>query len=315
VTSDESITTWKAAAVVPSSNGLSTWMVGVDDAGHVQRVAEEGGPQDVSDRYGLAADKVQSVVAGAGRVAFLLEKGVAVSDGANVTRYDVPAHGVAATAGIVAVADGSAVRIFDQGKETDVALPDAQLVTYDATGVLMAATTHGLYRVNGGAAEKVYDAGGRTIHALTSAGTNVWLTVDGDLGLWQGGHVAVATGGTLAADARLVGSASGDVWVVSAGALLRWGAGGGAGGDEATWNTSVQPVYASVCSNCHGPPGSGKTSSNIDLSTYAAWSARRSSVYLRVVTQAGSATQMPPSSSGLTLTDAQRSAIQAWSKP
>ena len=320
VRSDVSITAWRSAAVVPSADGLSTWMVGVDDGGHVQRIPSDGTPQDVSARYGLAADKVQNVVgmiavSGSGHVAFLLEDGVALSDGANVTRYHVPARAISASGGRVAIADASAVRIFDQGKETDLKLADAQLVAYDGAGNLLAATTHALYRVSAGSAEKVYDAGGRTIHQLAGAGPNVWLAVDGDLGVWQGGHVAVASGGTLAKDARLVGSASGDIWVLTGGQLLRWSAQVAAGGDDATWNATVQPVYAAVCSNCHSPPGSGKSSSNIDLSTYEAWKARRVTIRARVVAQAGSPTAMPPPKSGYVITDAQRSAIEIWSKP
>ncbi len=315
VSSDKTITTWRSAAAVPSADGLSTWLIGVDAGGHVQRVMSGGPPQDVSERYGLGADKVQSVAAGAGRVAFLLDEGVAVSDGANVTRYRAPARAIAAAGGLIALADGSAVRIFDHGKETDVALAGAALVTYDAGGNLLAATSHALYRVVGASAEQVYDAGGRTIHQLTGAGPNVWLAVDGDLAVWEGGQVAVAAGGTLAPDARLVGSASGDVWVVTGGQLLRWSAQAAAGGDEATWSATVQPVYAAVCSNCHSPRGSGKDSSNIDLSTYGAWKARRPVILARVVTQAATPTSMPPPNSGYVITDAQRAAIEAWSKP
>ena len=86
-------------------------------------------------------------------------------------------------------------------------------------------------------------------------------------------------------------------------------------GDETTWNATVQPVFAAVCSNCHSPPGSGKDSSHIDLSTYGAWSTRRPTINGRVVAQAGTPTSMPPPGSGYVLTDAQRAAIAAWSKP
>jgi mono/diheme cytochrome c family protein len=317
VTSDESVTAWRSAAVVPSADGLSTWMVGVDDAGRLQRVLAVGAPDDVSDRYGLASDKVQSIVGGAGRVAFLLENSFAVGDGTSVTRYKVPARAIAATGSLVALADGGTVRIFDEGKERDIALADAQLVAYDGAGNLMAATTHALFQVSGGSARQVFDAGARTIHQIAGAGSSVWLTVDGDLGVWHGGHVALAAGGKLTPDARLVGSPSGDVWVLADGQLLRWSAQGsaGAGGDEATWNATVLPVYAAVCSNCHSPRGSGKDSSNVDLSTYGAWTARRGTVYGRVVTQAGTPTSMPPPTSNFAITDAQRSAIEAWSKP
>jgi mono/diheme cytochrome c family protein len=91
--------------------------------------------------------------------------------------------------------------------------------------------------------------------------------------------------------------------------------GGGGADDEAKWNTTVQPIYAAVCSNCHSPPGSDKSSSNIDLSTYGAWSQRRDAVYTRVVDRAGTAAAMPPPSSGMSITDDQRKAIGAWAKP
>jgi mono/diheme cytochrome c family protein len=315
VSSDASITAWQSAAVVPSSDGLSSWLLGVDNAGRLQRITAGAPPIDVSDRYGLANDKVENVAAGATHVAFLLDSGVAVTDGANITRYHGTARALAANGTAVAVADGAAIRIFDQGKEADVPLADVQLVAYDGAGNLLAATTHALYQVSGKSAHQVFDAGARTIHALAGAGANVWLSVDGDLGLWKDGHVAVGSGGTLAPDARLIGSASGDVWAITGGQLLRWSGQAAIGGDEATWNATVQPVYAAVCSNCHGPPGSDKSSSNIDLSTYAKWVARRGIIYGRVVTQAGTPMAMPPPSSSFTLTDAQRSAINAWSKP
>jgi len=42
VSSDETITTWRSAAVIPSADGLSSWMIGVDDQGHLQRVRSGG---------------------------------------------------------------------------------------------------------------------------------------------------------------------------------------------------------------------------------------------------------------------------------
>jgi mono/diheme cytochrome c family protein len=179
----------------------------------------------------------------------------------------------------------------------------------------MAATAHALYEVYGTSVRAIYDAGSRTIHQLAAADASVWFTVDGDLGRWREGKVAVAAGGTLAPDAKLFGSGSGDAWVLSGGQLTRWTAEGGApAGDEATWTSTVQPVHAAVCSKCHSPPGSGLDSSRVDLSTYAAWSSKKDSIYRRVVTQAGTPAQMPPPSAGSPITDAQRAAIEAWSK-
>ena len=142
----------------------------------------------------------------------------------------------------------------------------------------------------------------------------MWFTVDGDLGVVQDGHVSLASGGTLANDVRLVGATSGDVWVLGA-ALQRFSAAGGEAGDEATWSSMVQPVYAAVCSNCHSAPGTGKSSSNIDLSTYDAWKGRRATIYQRVVGAAGTPAAMPPPTSAFSLTDPQRAAIAAWAKP
>ena len=318
VASDATVTSWKAAAAIPSADGLSTWTIGVSNDGHVLRVDGSKAPEDVSDRYGLSADKVDDVASDTSHVAFLLDSGFAVSDGANVTHYATNGtHSVAAGGGKVALAVDGGLRVYDKAAETDIALPDAAFVAFDGTGALVAATAHGVYQVNNGAASLVYDAGSRTVHELASSGARVWFAVDGDLGVVEAGAVSLASGGTLAPDARLVGSRSGDVWAIAGGQLLRFSTqaqAGGPGNDEATWTANIQPIYAAICSNCHSPPGSGKDSSGIDLSTYAAWVARKSKIHTRVVDQAGTPTQMPPPTSGFTLTDAQRQAIADWSK-
>ncbi len=316
VASDGSVTAWKSAASIPSADGLTTWIVGVTGDGKVLRVHTDGPPEDVGERYGVATDKVQAVVGDAGRVAFLFDAGFAVSDGKNVTRYQAAGlHSVASNGGFVALAVDGGLRLFDHDKETDLGLADAAFVAYDAGGALFAATHHAVYKVENGAVTMLYDAGARTIHDLAAAGANVWFALDADLGLYAGGQVAVGSGGTLATDARLAGSPSGDVWAESGGQLQRFAAQTGAGGDEANWAATVQPVFNAVCSNCHSAPGTGKDSSGTDLSTYAGWSARKAKVYARVVQQAGTSSAMPPPSSGLKLTDAQHAALEAWSKP
>ena len=144
----------------------------------------------------------------------------------------------------------------------------------------------------------------------------MWLAIDTDLARWSEWQLAIATGTSIASDARLAPSASDDVWVVGGGQLQRWSvAATPVDGDEATWTSTVEPVYAAICSSCHSPAGSGKSSSNIDLSRYAAWKERRPRVYARVVEQAGTGNAMPPRGSGLTLMDAQRAAIATWSRP
>jgi mono/diheme cytochrome c family protein len=280
-------------------------------------VSDRGDPVDVSDRYGVGADQVMSSAATGGLVTFVLQNGFAVADGKTVTRYQVPTpRSVATGKDVVAVADGSAVRIFDHGKETDIALPDAQLVAYDDAGHLLAATSHVLYDLSSGVAERLYDVAPRTIHQLAAAGPAVWLAIDTQLARFAQFQLALGTGVTLAPDARLVPSASGDVWVMSAGQLQRYRVAAAVDdGDEATWTATVEPVYAAVCSTCHSPTGSGKSSSNIDLSTYEAWKERRARVHMRVVDQVGTPSAMPPPGASVSLTDAQRAAIAAWSKP
>ncbi len=316
VASDGSVTAWKSAAAIPSADGLTTWTVGVSGEGKVLRVHTDAPAQEVGERYGVASDKVQAVVGDVGRVAFLFDAGFAVSDGKNVTRYGAAGlHSIATSGAYVALAVDGGIRVFENGKESDLGLADAAFVAYDAGGALFAASHHAVYKVDGGVATKLYDAGARTIHDLASSGANVWFAVDADLGLVAGTQVAVGTGGALAADAHLAGSPGGDVWALSGGQLLRFAAQNGATGDLATWSSTVQPVFAAVCSNCHSAPGTGKESSGIDMSTYAGWSSRKAKVYARVVQQAGTGSSMPPPTSGLKLTDAQKAALEAWSKP
>jgi len=322
VGTDATVTSWTSSGVMPSADGLGMWLVGIDGDGRLRRVGSQAAIEDVSDRFGLASDKVQALAGDTGVTGFLLAQGLAVSDGKTVAHYDATtSHGVAAGAAQVAVAVDSGVRIFEPSKgdqETDVGLPDATFVAYDATGGLFAATNHALYKVEGGEAHAVYDAGGRTVHALAAAGSNIWVAVDGDLAVVQNGQVSVTSGAAFPPDAHLAGSPSGDIWLVAGGQLFRYAVqanAGGGGGDEATWSATVQPIYASVCSNCHSAPGSGKDTSNVDLSNYALWDAHRAKIYQRVVAQAGTPTSMPPSGSGFTLTEVQRAAIEAWSKP
>jgi hypothetical protein len=323
VASDASITTWSSAGVIPSSDGTTTWILGIGAEGHLHLLRGPSALEDVSDRFGLRDAKVTAVSTTSGDgmtlpFAFLLERGVAVSDAKRVVRYDDGTdHAVAASKGRVAIASDGVVRVLDaHGREADTSLSDASLVVFDAAGGLVAATHHALYGVDGPTPHLLYDAGSRTIHSVVASGANVWLAIDGDVGLYQGpsGGVATTSTSTFAPDAHLFASPSGDVWVVTAGQLLRF-SGKTSSDDRAKWTSTVQPIYASVCSNCHGPTGSGKDSSGIDLSTYSAWAERRAKVRERVATMAGTPRAMPPPSSPFTLTTDQRSAIDDWARP
>ena len=327
VSTDPTITSWRDAASLPSPDGASTWLVGVDGGGRLQRIFPDRAPADVSGAYGLGAAKVTAIAAASATnapIAFLLEDGLAIDDGKNVTHYAAATpRALAASDHGVAFADGTGVRVFARSQETDLALADATLVAWTGDSLVFA-TPHQVYRLANGQTELVYDAGPRTIRQLAAAGAFAWLAIDDELAQTQaqGGGVVLGSGPTLGPGAKLAPSSSGDVWVLDGGQLARYSGSVAAAGpsaapsaDEGKWTATVQPIYASVCSNCHSPAGSGRSSANLDLSTYEAWNTLRSTIYGRVVAQAGSATAMPPPTSGLTLSDAQRSAIAAWAQP
>src|SRR5262249_25871739 len=112
--SDGSILTWRSAGAIEATDGDGTWLVGVDGDGHVLRARSGEGPEAISDRFGLATDKVQLVAgSSAAPTAFLLESGAALSDGKKVTRWDGAPLGVAASATGAAMTTDGGVRVFD----------------------------------------------------------------------------------------------------------------------------------------------------------------------------------------------------------
>ncbi len=315
LSTDATVTHWQSAAAIPSADDLGSWIVGVDGSGRVYRVRTQDTVEDVSDRYGLAQAQVTQIAGGNAVTVFLLNGGAAVSDGKTVTRYDAATlEGAAASGDRAAIAVPEGVRIFEKGAETDVALPDATSVAFDDQGNLFATTHHAVFELTNGAMQQVFDGGARTIHALTASGANVWFTLDSDMALLQNGQVSITSGATFPPDAHLASSPSGDVWIVAGGQLQRYAAQAAGASDQSVWTSTVQPVYATICSNCHSAD-TYKDKSGVDLSTYAMWDQHRADVYKRVVTNAGTPSQMPPPTSGFTLTDDQRAAIEAWSKP
>lgn len=305
---DPSITKWRTAATLPSPDGLSSWVVGIDGEGRVLRAAGTRALDDVSERYGLK-DRPVRAVAGAERAVFLLDRGFAVTDGTHVVHYDLPVEAIAAWGPRAAVAGDGVVRVFEGArleKEVDVRLPGARFVAFDDKGVLFVATEHALHRIEGTTATRIFDAGTRTVRQLAAGGDRLWLVVDGEFAVVMGGVVSIAKGAAPPDAAKLVGAPNGDVWTIANGALRRWSA-RAADGDEARWTTDVLPVYAAICSHCHAPGGR----SSVDLSRYGAWKERRATIHDLVVVQS----VMPPPDSGYALTAAQRAAIEAWSKP
>ena len=313
LSSDATVTAWNGAATIPAADGNGNWAVGLDKDGKLWRVRATGVLEPISGRYGLDREAVLDLVAmGAGYTAFALGSSIAISDGTNVTRYDVPADALAGGAGLVAWADKAGlVRRFDPVKGTleGWKLPGARLVAVSSLGRVAAATDRGLYYESGTLnLNLVYTAApGATITALSAAGARFWFTAGGRIGLLDRGQVQRTSNAPLAADAQLTGSPSGDVWAVTAGELHRFADSGA--GDFATWQQTVLPVFARVCSSCHLPTGTA----GVNLASYKAWKDKRALIYKRVIDASPSA--MPPAGAGVTLSEVDKAAIKAWAGP
>jgi hypothetical protein len=106
--------------------------------------------------------------------------------------------------------------------------------------------------------------------------------------------------------ARLLGSKSGDVWVISSdGQLSRYGQESGGGRDLALWREKLQPLFGRHCQGCHLPNGSA----HIDMTTYGSWAALREEILERVVKKTPS--PMPPVGAG-TLSAEELADVQSW---
>jgi hypothetical protein len=305
-TNDTTITGWREATTIPAADGTSgTWTVAIDGTGRLYRSSADHTLESIADRYGLTGADVRHVAALGGRyVMFALATSFAVSDGAHVTRYDDASYAANLAGGsarAAGVADGM-VRVFDTAGGTSVSFPlaGAHAAVFDASGKLLVATDDALYAENArGALEPVFDG---PVGALAKAGPRVWFTTGSELGLLDGNSIAVTSGQQLAANVRLSGSPSGDVWIFDGPALRRYACDSCRAGPDETWRATIQPIFTNYCAQCHRPGGVA----NIDLSTYEAWTARRAAIRMRVVVTG----DMPPP--GNPLPDADRMTIADW---
>jgi hypothetical protein len=303
---DGSITSWVAAATVAAADGDGQWAMGLSKGGQLYRIRDESTLEDVSDRYGLANTRVRGIAPmGGARVAFVLDGAVVVADGSLVTTYDLSLASWSAGGTMLAGVrpDGSAVR-FDTEHATIVTYqmmgPVASV--FDASNGLLVASAHALARDFGnGTLIPIYRTTG-TMSQLVAGGSRVWIALGSELGAVDGDTVAVSTGAGVPAGATLIASPTGDVWALAGGVLTRYGV--KESGDEGLWRQSAQPVYAHVCSMCHGPSGN----SGIDLSTYSSWLSRRSLIDMRVLVKM----DMPPS--GTPISDADKQAVAVWTR-
>jgi hypothetical protein len=318
VTSDESVTSWRTAAAVPAPDLPESWLLGVDQLGRIRRMHSRRLLEDVSERFGLAGRPVLEVAAlGANLTAFALRDQVAVVDRGAVRFFDIKARGLAGAAGRLAAFDFTSVIEIDLTQPEGARLLRLPLegviaVAFDVTRELqlVAATEQALYVKRGGVLEKVWEApAGAAIGGLAGSGRGVWVAIDRSLALLRESQLlhGSSSQAVVPEGGRLIGSPSGDVWVLGGPQLVRLGERAPGGGDEDRWRRSMLPIFQRVCRGCHLPSGSV----SIDLSTYEQWRSRRNLIKQRLIDQ--TPTPMPPLSAGV-LTYGELAAVKQWAE-
>jgi hypothetical protein len=182
---------------------------------------------------------------------------------------------------------------------------------FDRHGHLVVATPDALYIEDKGGQlclRYLAKAHERPLHSLAGTAPRIWFAAGEELGVIETNDsadsdaIALTRGAQLPPAAQLVGSATGEVWVLAAGQLRRFGRDDGALHPSERWAQLIAPVYARACTACHLPGGRA----GIDLSTVAAWDTRREVLRERVLHKRS----MPPA--GSPLADADRASIAAW---
>lgn len=303
--SDSAEVAWLGAASIAAGAGdEGQWVVGIDSTGQLQHLAALSHLEPVSDRYGLAKDPLVAVAPLGKLVAFSLAKQLAIADGSKVTRYDFDAvRWVGGTEKKALGLTRDAVLTYEPGgMAKKYPIPDAKGILLDAGGKLVVENDTQIYleQADGSLAVAYTTSAGSTLHGLVGSGERIWFAVGTELGTLAAGAFSVTQGAGLAADAQLTGSPTGDVWALSGGKLSRFSAGRDA--NEAAWLETIQPAFSRSCATCHLPGGTA----NHDLSTYDSWVADRDKIRNRVLMKK----DMPPA--GISLSDADRTAIDAW---
>lgn len=304
---DETVTTVKAGAVILAADHHGTWIAGADDKGQVWRLQGGDSFEGVSNLYGLSNDPVSALAAvGSFGTAFALGDGLAYSDGTNVVRFDTgPLGGLTGGQSRAAGVNEEGASTLDpaKGDEVKYDVPDANAVAFDDEDRLLVLSPDAIYREDdNGEVVPVYKSEGHGLRGLASAPGRVWFTDGSRLGLIDATGVALAPEGSAPGQASLTASASGDVWVVSGGALTRSAVDIGSADDRAAWEQDVQPIFHAACTPCHLPGGLA----NVVLSTYDTWVLRRDALKMHVIDKK----DMPPSKTDLS--DADRATLAAW---
>jgi hypothetical protein len=325
--SSSAVKRWAGASTVEASDGHATWVVGVDADGNLWRVRDRSRLERIGDRFALPSRPVLSAFGASSGArhfsVFLLDDRLAVADGTQVRFVPAHARGAAGSGTVVALREDKRVTKLSTDLRSASAYPlsGTSLIAVDGHERVFAARDDGVFAEDGGRLVLVYRASRGKVHGLAASGERVWFAEAGRLAALDGTgpsrRVARVEAPPVADDARLFGSASGDVWVVDRGRLSRFSLPGersysSASGighsnehkDDGDWDKTVRPIFLRVCASCHAPGGS----SGVDLSSAGAWRSSRAEIRERVVT----ARSMPPAGAPHPLTDADRSALAHW---
>jgi mono/diheme cytochrome c family protein len=302
---------WRKAVLLPAADGRGSWAVGLDQAGRLWRVRPGAALDEISDRYGLAQDRIDDLAAAGGRlVVFLAGGAVAVADGRRVLRYPVP--GVRAVAGggrAAALLLEDRVDLLDLGplqdgitvrpRRTSYRVRGALAVALDVRGTLFVATRTRVYQAGADRVLRMlYGTGGR-VEWLTAAGPRVWFGDQGRVLLADDGPPRQAQGAPAAR--ACAGAADGSLWILNGGAAVRL-VPDRASAAETSWAETIAPIFDRACAGCHRPDGRA----GVDLSTAAAWLAGRDEILRRVVL----GRTMPPA--GNPLSEEDRTTVRSW---
>jgi mono/diheme cytochrome c family protein len=308
---DTRVMMWRDAASVPAGDGSAgRWVLAIDGAGHIWRVRDRMTLEDVTGRYGLGDQRVRSVAAlDEARTVFGTDMGFAVADGTRVLRWNDPRFATVLTgAGRVAASTPTGPRVFEvMGQRfVDYTVEGASAAALDAEGRLLVGTaTGGLWREQSGGT-LVPGAPNTTgpVRSIARSGSTLWVIAGAGLGVFDATEgVRLAAGVTVPADARLVGSSNGSVWVLGEGRLARYAL--SVDPRVQQWEQEVRPVFARRCTPCHLPGGTA----SLNLTRYQFWVEETPAIRRAVVVMQ----RMPPPPA--TLTAEERDAIVRWLDP
>jgi mono/diheme cytochrome c family protein len=309
VATDHAVPGWVDADTIYGADGSPSWIVGIGADGNLYYLRNQSSFENVSARYGLDVRRVRgAAVLGPGWVGFLLDQEIALADGRRVTRYGAGSFAeLTGGGGFGAALGGDRIDVFTAAQKSvqRYALTGATHVALDTGGRLYATTARAVYAADEkGELALVYDALADTVHGLVVSREHVWFADGSELGVLDAGRVAETSGAHLAPDAKLAASSSGDVWVIAGTGLQRFARVDPEPALAAVWGSTLQPIFARSCAECHLPTGVSGT----DLSTAEAWHTERDAIHQRVVV----AGTMPPQ--GHALSEADRAAIKSWTE-